>query len=83
MKQADLRLPLSPKRTRKRELLDEMNRVVPLAALVALVTPHSPAGRRGRPSFPVETMLRIHFMQQWFGLSDPAIVGADRKLSHF
>ena len=73
MKQADLGLNLSTKRTRKREFLDEMNRVVPWAALVALVTPHAPAGRRGRPPFPVETMLRIHFLQQWFGLSDPAM----------
>ena len=73
MKQADLGLNLSTKRTRKREFLDEMNRVVPWATLVALVTPHAPAGRRGRPPFPVETMLRIHFMQQWFGLSDPAM----------
>ena len=73
MRQADLGLNLSTKRTRKREFLDEMNRVVPWAALVALVTPHAPAGRRGRPPFPVETMLRIHFMQQWFGLSDPAM----------
>ena len=73
MKQADLGLNLSTKRTRKREFLDEMNRVVPWAALVALVTPHAPAGRRGRPPFPVETMLRIHFMQQWFTLSDPAM----------
>ena len=73
MKQADLGLNLSTKRTRKREFLDEMNHVVPWAALVALVTPHAPAGRRGRPPFPVETMLRIHFMQQWFGLSDPAM----------
>lgn len=73
MKQADLGLNLSTKRARKRESLDEMNRVVPWAALVALVTPHAPAGRRGRPPFPVETMLRIHFMQQWFGLSDPAM----------
>ena len=73
MKQADLGLNLSTKRTRKREFLDEMNRVVPWGALVALVTPHAPAGRRGRPPFPVETMLRIHFMQQWFGLSDPAM----------
>ncbi len=73
MKQADLGLNLSTKRTRKREFLDEMNRVVPWTALVALVTPHAPAGRRGRPPFPVETMLRIHFMQQWFGLSDPAM----------
>ena len=73
MKQADLGLNLSTKRTRKREFLDEMNRVVPWAALGGLVTPHAPAGRRGRPPFPVETMLRIHFMQQWFGLSDPAM----------
>ena len=73
MKQADLGLNLSTKRTRKREFLDEMNRVVPWAALVALVIPHAPTGRRGRPPFPVETMLRIHFMQQWFGLSDPAM----------
>jgi IS5 family transposase len=38
--------------------------------LVGLVTPHAPEGKRGRPPFAVETMLRIHFMQ-WFTLSDP------------
>jgi IS5 family transposase len=73
MKQADLGLNLSTKRTRKREFLGEMNRVVPWAALVELVAPHAPEGKRGRPPFAVETMLRIHFMQQWFTLSDPAM----------
>ncbi len=73
MKQADLGLNLSTKKTRKREFLDEMNRVVPWAALVELVVPYAPEGRRGRPPFALETMLRIHFMQQWFGLSDPAM----------
>ena len=73
MKQADLGLNLGTKRTRKREFLDEMNLVVPWAELVALVAPIAPEGRRGRPSFAVATMLRIHFMQQWFGLSDPAM----------
>lgn len=73
MKQADLGLNLTTKRTRKREFLAEMERVVPWAALVALITPYAPEGRRGRPPFPVETMLRIHFMQQWFTLSDPAM----------
>jgi len=73
MKQADLGLSLTLKRTRKREFLDEMNRVVPWSDLVALVTPFAPEGRRGRPPFAVETMLRLHFMQQWFGLSDPAL----------
>ena len=73
MKQADLGLNLTSKRTRKREFLDEMNLVVPWAELVALVTPFAPEGRRGRPPFAVATMLRVHFMQQWFGLSDPAM----------
>jgi IS5 family transposase len=63
------------RRTRKREFLDEMNLVVSWSELVALVTPHAPArsAKGGRPSFAVETMLRIHFLQQWFNLSDPAM----------
>lgn len=73
MRQANLGLDLTTKRTRKREFLDEMNRVVPWGKLVALITPHAPEGKRGRPPFPLETMLRIHFMQQWFSLSDPAM----------
>jgi IS5 family transposase len=64
---------LATKRTRKREFLDEMNLVVPWSELVSLIQPHAPAGKTGRPPFAVETMLRIHFMQQWFGLSDPAM----------
>jgi IS5 family transposase len=61
------------KRTRKREFLDEMNLVVPWTELVALIEPHAPTGKTGRPPFAVATMLRIHFLQQWFGLSDPAM----------
>ena len=63
------------KRTRKREFLDEMNLVVPWAELVALIAPHAPApgAKGGRPPFAVQTMLRIHFLQQWFNLSDPAM----------
>ena len=64
---------LSPNRTRKREFLDEMNRVVPWADLTMLIEPHYPKGKTGRPPFGIATMLRIHFMQQWFGLSDPAM----------
>ena len=73
MKQSDLGLNLTAKRTRKREFLDEMNRVVPWAELVALIALIAPEGKRGRPPFAVETMLRLHFMQHWFGLSDPAM----------
>jgi IS5 family transposase len=73
MKQADLGLNLTTKRTRKREFLAEMERVVPWSELVGLITPYALEGKRGRPPFAVETMLRIHFMQQWFTLSDPAM----------
>ena len=63
------------KRTRKREFLDEMDLVVPWAELVALIAPHAPqpGAKGGRPAFGVHPMLRIHFLQQWFNLSDPAM----------
>ena len=63
------------KRTRKREFLDEMNLVVPWRELVLLIAPHAPTpgAKGGRPPFAVEIMLRIHFVQQWFNLSDPAM----------
>ena len=47
--------------------------VVPWAALVELIAPYYPEGKNGRPPFALETMLRVHFMQQWFSLSDPAM----------
>jgi IS5 family transposase len=73
MKQSSLGLGTSTKRTRRREFLDEMDRVVPWSDLVAQIAPFMPEGKRGRPPFPVESLLRIHFMQQWFTLSDPAM----------
>jgi len=73
MKQAALDLKLSVKKTRKREFLEQMERVVPWAALVALIAPYCPEGHTGRPPFALETMLRVHFLQQWFSLSDPAM----------
>jgi IS5 family transposase len=73
MKQLGLGLNLSTKRTRKREFLDEMECVVPWAALVQIVEPYYPKAKTGRPPFGIETMLRIHYLQQWFALSDPAM----------
>ena len=65
-----------PKKTRKEIFLEEMNRVVPWAALVGLIQPHVRGAHQalgGRPPFPVETMLRIHCLQLWWNLSDPAM----------
>ena len=73
MKQTDLGLNLTSKRTRKGEFLAQMERVVPWADLVDLIAPYYPEGKNGRPPFALEAMLRVHFMQQWFSLSDPAM----------
>ena len=70
MKQSRLDLNLSTKKTRKQELLVQMDRVVPWAALIDVIAPYYPEGKNGRPPFALETMLRIHCMQQWFDLSD-------------
>lgn len=83
MKQHSLGLGQTAKRTRRREFLDEMEKVVPWADLVTLVSPYLPEGKRGRPPFPCETMLRIHFMQQWFALSDPAMEEAMHDMAVF
>ena len=67
---------LVTKTTRPRVFLGEMNRVVPWLELTGLITPFaatSVGAKGGRPAFPLETMLRIHFMQQWFGLCDPTM----------
>jgi IS5 family transposase len=50
-----------------------MERVVPWAELVALIAPYYPEGKNGRPPFPFETMLRTHFLQLRFTLSDPVM----------
>jgi hypothetical protein len=57
--------------TRRERFLAEMDAVVPWARLTALITPHYPTGKGGRPPMPLERMLRVYFMQQWFNLSDP------------
>lgn len=57
--------------TRRERFLAEMDAVIPWAGLVALIEPHYPKAGGGRPPLPLERMLRIYFMQQWFNLSDP------------
>jgi len=83
MKQTSLGLGQSSKRTRRRVFLEEMDRVVPWSDLVGLISPYMPEGRRGRPPFAVEVMLRVHFMQQWFNLSDPAMEEALHDMALF
>jgi IS5 family transposase len=77
MKQKDLGLDLSNRRTRKQTLLDEMEQVMPWGELLALIRPHAPLATTERAPFDLAMMLRIHCLQQWFGLSD---LGAEEAL---
>src|SRR5215210_8776729 len=43
---------------------------------VRSIEPHYPHGQRGRPPIGIERMLRIYFLQQWYGLADEALEDA-------
>lgn len=60
------------KRTRRELFLGEMDAVIPWSRLLAVIEPHYAESPVGRRRVPLERMLRIYFMQQWFNLSDPA-----------
>jgi IS5 family transposase len=65
------------KQTKRERFLGAMDTVVPWATLVGLIEPHYPKAGKGRRPYPLEVMLRIYFLQQWYQLSDP---GAEEAL---
>lgn len=63
--------------TRREKFLGEMEQVVPWTRLEALIEAKYPkAGRVGRQRIGVPRMLRMYFVQQWFGLADEAVEDA-------
>src|SRR5215207_6738710 len=64
------------KRTRRDKFLAEMEQVVPWAQLVERLRPLYPKGERGRPPIGLERMVRLYFVQQWYGLADEALEDA-------
>jgi IS5 family transposase len=69
------------KKTRREVFLDEMEKVVPWAALETVIEPHYPRAGKGRHPYPLRTMLQIHLIQQWYALSDPAMEEALYEIS--
>ncbi len=59
--------------TRRERFLSEMDQVIPWGAILALIEPHYPKAGQGTQPMPMQRMLRIYFMQQWFNLSDPGM----------
>ena len=68
-----LKHAMKKKQTRRELFLFEMDAVVPWGRLLGLIGPHYPkAGPKGgRPPLPLERMLRVYFLQNWYALSDP------------
>lgn len=58
--------------TKKEKFLNEMDITVPWKRLLKLIKPFYPNKVKGRKAMPMETMLRIYFLQHWYNLSDPA-----------
>jgi IS5 family transposase len=64
------------KTTRREKFLSRMEEVIPWKQLLAVIEPHYPKGERGRPPVGLERMLRVYFLQQWYGLADEALEDA-------
>ena len=64
---------MKKKQTRRELFLAQMEEVVPWGRLLALIAPHYPktGPKGGRPPMPLEVMLRVYFLQNWYALSDP------------
>ena len=62
--------------TKRQRFLAEMEKVVPWPRLLSAIEPYYPKGKRGRPPIGLERMLRIYFLQQWYGLSDEGLEDA-------
>lgn len=66
------------KKTRKEQFLEDMEKIIPWQELTQVIEPYYPKPEgAGRRPVGVERMLRIHFIQHWFNLSDP---GAEEAL---
>lgn len=70
---ADSEFSNKRRQTREEKFLGWMNKLIPWARLEAVIEPHYPKTGNGRRPYPLPTMVRIHCMQQWYNLSDPAM----------
>ena len=73
---ADTEFTSKRRKTRKELFLGRMNELIPWQQLEALIEPFYPKAGNGRRPYPLATMLRIHFMQNWYNMSDPAMEDA-------
>lgn len=65
---------LSQVRTKKKEFLSQIERIVPWGEWIELIRPHYYKGERGNKPYDLERMLRIYLVQNLYNLSDMAAV---------
>ena len=73
---ADVEYDGQPRQTRRERFLRRMEALMPWARLEARIRPVYPTGERGRPPYPLALLLRIHCVQLFYNLSDPAMEDA-------
>jgi IS5 family transposase len=64
------------RKTRREKFLEQMESLVPWQRLESRVESFYPKAGRGRQPYPLRVMLRIHCMQLFYNLSDPAMEDA-------
>lgn len=65
---------LSQVRTKKKEFLDQIERIIPWGEWLELIRPCYYKGERGNKPYDLERMLRIYLVQNLYNLSDMATV---------
>ncbi|WP_444893203.1 IS5 family transposase [Microbulbifer sp. TRSA001] len=73
---AEAEYKLKRRITLREKFLSQMESLIPWQRLEAQITPCYPQGKRGRQPYPLSVMLRIHCMQLFYNLSDPAMEDA-------
>ncbi|MEN3963324.1 IS5 family transposase [Enterobacter hormaechei] len=73
---ADSEFSSKRRQTRKEIFLSRMEQILPWQNMVEVIEPFYPKAGNGRRPYPLETMLRIHYMQHWYNLSDGAMEDA-------
>ena len=77
---------LSQTRTKKKEFLEQMERLIPWGEWVAEIKPHYYKGECGNKPYDLELMLRIYVLQNLYSLSDEGTVAEvidSRAFSNF
>ena len=59
-------------KTRRELFLERMDRLIAWERLVEQIRPYYPKAGKGRVPYPLESILRVHCVQLFYNLSDPA-----------